>query len=315
MYVCKRCGYDTNIKGNLKNHFRRKKTCKNTLSDIPVATLLEELNIKSTHNYTQPTHKLHTTTHNLHTTTHNLHTNTHNLHTNTHKFHTNKKNPEKMNFLCHFCEKKFSRSDSLRRHQKNYCNKSHTSNSETDILIENMKKELEKAKLEKAIMLNEMDKLMDKVGDTNIQNQQINIHINNFGTENMDYITGGFVQTLLEMPYKAVPKLLKNIHFNPAHPENHNVKITNKKLPFIGIWKDNKWEIRDKQSVLIDMLDKGFNILDDTYNENEGDIDSSKKLALEKFQEKYIERDKGFIKNLNKDLELLIINNSDMAKE
>ncbi len=315
MYVCKRCGYDTNIKGNLKNHFRRKRTCKNTLSDIPVATLLEELNGKSTHKYTQPTHKLHTTTQNLHTTTHNLHTNTHNLHTNTHKLHTIKKKPEKMNFICDFCKKKFSRSDSLKRHQKMYCNKLKSSTTETDLLIENMKKELEKAKLEKAIMLNEMDKLLDKVGDTNIQNQQINIHINNFGTENTEYITGSFVKTLLDMPYKAVPNLLKNIHFNPAHPENHNVKITNKKLPFIGIWKDNKWEIRDKQSVLIDLLDKGFNILDDTYNENTQLIDSSKKLAIEKFQEKYIGKDKGLIKNLNKDIELLIINNSDMIKE
>ena len=70
MYFCKRCGYDTDIKGNLRNHFRRKRTCKPSLSYIPVETLMAELNSPPPHNYTQPTHKLHTNPKNLHTTTH-----------------------------------------------------------------------------------------------------------------------------------------------------------------------------------------------------------------------------------------------------
>ena len=203
----------------------------------------------------------------------------------------------------------------MARHKKKYCAKSPKNISEADILIENMKKELEKVKLEKEIMLNEMDKLIDKVGDTNIQNQQINIHINSFGTENTDYINENFIKTLLEMPYKALPKLIKNIHFNPNHPENHNIKITNKKLPFIGIWKDNKWEIRDKQQVLNDMVDKGFNILDDKYQDTDYDLELNKKIILEEFQDKYNDNDKNLLKHLNKDVELLIINNSDMSKD
>ena len=178
-----------------------------------------------------------------------------------------------------------------------------------------MKKELERVKLEKQIMSSEMDKLINKVGDTNIQNQQINIHINNYGKENIGYLNDTFIKKLMDTPYKALPRLLQNIHFNPEHPENHNIKITNKKLPFIGVWKDNQWVVKDKQEILIDIVDKGFNILDDKYQESDKNIDSHKKIILEKFQDQYYDNDKKLLKNLNKDVELLIINNSKMVKE
>ena len=311
MFSCKRCGYDTDFKCNLKAHFRRKKPCKPRLSSEPISALMEQLNTPFTHKYTQSTQNYTQSTQNYTQSTHNLHTNTHNLHTNT---HTEPKLMKKNEFCCDFCQKIFSRADSLKRHRKKYCG-SATISKETKTLIENMKKELEKAKLEKEIMSSEMNKLIDKVGDTNIQNQQINIHINNYGTENIEYINKTFVHNLLEMPYKALPKLLKNIHFNPAHPENHNIKITNKKLPFVGIWIDDKWVIMDKQQALNDLVDKGFNILDDTYLEVESNLQKNKKKAIEEFQEKYNDKDKALMKNLNKDIELLLINNSDIGKE
>ena len=92
-------------------------------------------------------------------------------------------------------------------------------------------------------MLNQkIEKLLEKVGNnTHIENQQINIHINNYGKENLDYITEGYISKLLKIPYGAVPKLIKHIHFNPEHPENHNIKITNKKLPYASVFKDDKF--------------------------------------------------------------------------
>ena len=45
MYQCKRCGYTSPIKGNLKNHFKRKRICKPILQNIEIETLMEELEI------------------------------------------------------------------------------------------------------------------------------------------------------------------------------------------------------------------------------------------------------------------------------
>ena len=299
MFSCKRCGYSTDIKGNLKNHFRRKRPCKPLLNDIPIKVLIDAFLIENTHKYTQPTQ-------NYTKPTHKYTQSTHKYTQSTHKY-TKK-------YICESCNKRFSRSDSLKRHQKKFCLEI-KKNSEQEKIIKEMKKELEKIKLEKEIMSNEMDKLIDKVGDTNIQNQQINIQINNYGKENIEYINDALIKSLIDMPYKALPRLIKNIHFNPEHPENHNIKITNKKLPFIGVWKDNRWIVKNKYEILVDIVDKGFNILDDKYQESDKDIDPNKKILLEKFQDKYYENDKTLLKNLNKDVELLIINNSKMVKD
>lgn len=291
MYFCKRCGYDTDIKGNLKNHFRRKRTCKPTLCDIPINVLIDALKNGLTHNYTQPTHNYTQSTHNYTQSTHNLHTTTH-------------KPTEKLisKFICEFCDKTFSRSDSLRRHKKNYCTKKKEQENQ---VIEKMKLELQFAQKEKQTMLREMEMLLDKVGDTHIQNQQINIHINSYGNENLDYITNDDINRLVKIPYTAIPKLLKNIHFHPKHPENHNIKITNKKSRLANIWKGNKWEVIDKKEVISNMVDKGYNILDVKYEEF-----PYKNEKFEEFQKIYDSDDKQIKKQLNKEVEILVINNS-----
>ena len=43
MFTCKRCGYSSSIKGNLKNHFKRKTPCKTLKSNISFETLKMEL--------------------------------------------------------------------------------------------------------------------------------------------------------------------------------------------------------------------------------------------------------------------------------
>jgi hypothetical protein len=45
-YMCERCGYKTDLLGNLKNHLKRKNICQPTLNDISQTDLLSNLEIK-----------------------------------------------------------------------------------------------------------------------------------------------------------------------------------------------------------------------------------------------------------------------------
>ena len=117
------------------------------------------------------------------------------------------------------------------------------------------------------------------------------------------------VAKLFKIPYGAVHKLIKNIHFHPHHPENHNVKITNKKLPYASVWKDDKWEVRDKKEVIQDMIDKSYNMIDEQYDDD-GNLEPKKKQNFKQFQTKYDNNDKNLHKTLQKDAEMLVINNS-----
>ena len=83
------------------------------------------------------------------------------------------------------------------------------------------------------------------------------ININNYGEENTKYITKQFIVDLLKnKPFKAIPEMIKYTHFNEEHPENQNIKITNKKEPYVKIMKDNKWELQDRKNTITDLIDK-----------------------------------------------------------
>lgn len=165
---------------------------------------------------------------------------------------------------------------------------------------------------EKKAMRKSIEALVDRVGTTVTQNYtlQNNIFIHSHGSENLDYISSQYLLNLVKAPYGAVPQLLKDIHFHPEHPENANVVITNKKLQYAKVWKNDKWNVCDKKEVIHNMMDKSFNIIDGSFESGIDSLDSRKKQKYMEFQHKYASHNKQLYKDLFKDTEILIINNS-----
>ena len=119
----------------------------------------------------------------------------------------------------------------------------------------------------------------------NILNQQNNIVINNFGSEDMSYISCDDIKMLLMAgPYTSIPKLVNRIHFDKDHPENHNLAITNKKSKWGSIRKNNKWQIIKIKDMLDKIIATKFEYIDETYKEIKKDIPKHKKKCYEKFQ-------------------------------
>ena len=85
-----------------------------------------------------------------------------------------------------------------------------------------------------------------------IENQNITININAFGNENLEYIDDKAITECISRVYKSIPSLLEKIHFDPEHPENHNIKITNKKLPYASVMGNNKkWKTKKNNNIWI----------------------------------------------------------------
>jgi len=254
--------------------------------------------------------------------TKNSHKNPQKSHKNPQKSHKNPqkshKNPQKSTktYVCEFCNKEYSRNDSLKRHIDKFCKKTKKQSDQSSLLelmsqqMEHQNKQMEEMRKQHAL---EIEKLLEKVGNSNINNNittNQNVFINSHGHENLDYITGRYLNNLLKIPYGAIPKLLKNIHFHPDHPENCNVKITNKKLRYAKVWEGDKWNVKDKKEVIENMVDKGFNIIDSQYISNKECLDPIKKKKYAIFQQKFEKPDKILHKNLEKDTEMIILNNS-----
>ena len=171
-----------------------------------------------------------------------------------------------------------------------------------------------------------VEKLLSRIinRNTNITNNNNNnnnnnntnniININNYGDENTKYITSDYILKLLKnRPAKTIPELIKYTHFNDEHPENQNIKITNKKEPYIKVRKNDKWELQDKErETITDLIDRQqVHLMDEKIEKKiEMSCNSSEKVNIERCNDLYNQENKDYMKRLYNESELIIINNS-----
>jgi len=213
------------------------------------------------------------------------------------------KSQKEPNFLCDYCNSNFTTYANKRRHEIHRC-KENTTISTTKI----NKLEIEKKKLERQItkMLNNTCTINNNTNTTNNNNNTNNIIVvNNYGKENTDYLTVETLSKLLNRPFDSIQDIIKMLHFNAEHPENHNVKITNKKEQYAMVWVNKIWEVRKKKALIKDMVDKGYMIIDGAYE----NIDMPNKKYVN-FQKQYDDDDSDIKEIIEDETELVIINES-----
>ena len=184
--------------------------------------------------------------------------------------------------------------------------------------VQEIVKEMKQAfELERKEMKAQIAMLLDKHAGTtnnttnnnNIETQNITININAFGNENTDYLDDKAILACIGRVYKSIPSLLEKIHFDPKHPENHNIKITNKKLPYASVMGNNqKWKTVDRKDAIETMVLNGYNMLDEKYAENKEKIPASKQQNFEGFQSKFESEDKEIMKQIKTEVDMMVLN-------
>jgi len=220
---------------------------------------------------------------------------------------------------CENCGKEFSRQDNLKRHIEKRCAKNKETKYIKDLIVM-MKEEHIK---EKENLKDQIELLLDKVGNNNISvgnktnNTTINntIVLNNYGQEDLSHITDALKTELLKIPYGMIPKMIEEVHFNSKKPENKNIILTNSRDNKLKVYKNNKWVYKDKTETLNDLVDSKYFILDthfETFQENEPEIGNLNDFQFnnyKKFRDLIDTGDKNLFENIKKDCELLLLNN------
>ena len=223
--------------------------------------------------------------------------------------------------VCSYCNKLFTRKSSLQRHINSRCsvakiNKDQQVNDEIKILKENN----DKLTLQVEQLINKMALLEPKTinnisnktkNKTNNINKGIvnNIVINNYGSENIDYITFNKFVKLLETPLSAISKLIELKHFNEKHPENHNIKITNIHDKFAKIYKDKKWLVSNKKDIIQELVENGYADFEEFKDLNEEELTNKIKERYKKMEKYYTEN----VGELYKQSEMSIINGTNKS--
>ena len=301
-YKCFRCGYSTTHKGSLINHLKRKNICPPLLEDISVEEIKFTYGFEITSNDSKMTHFDSKMTPNDSKMT-----------PNDSKITITEKNKE---YICSYCSKSYSKNCNMRRHEKTCKIKIEKEKKylEKDNEIKELKKMVEKLLVNSGgntITNNNTNNMNNSHNTTNHMTNNIIIH--NYGDEDTKYITSDYILNLLKYkPAKAIPELIKHTHFNEEHPENQNIKITNKKEPYIKVRKNDKWELQDKDETISDLIDRQqVHLMDEVLEEKiEEKCSNSEKNNIERCNNLYNEEDKGYMKRLYNESELIIINNS-----
>ena len=278
-YKCPRCGYSTNQKNDLRKHWRRKSSCQITLNDITIDDCFQTILNEEKSNDNKMTTFSHESD-NIFCCRDNKMT----------TFFSNIKTANNMH-LCSYCNKQFSHRNSKNVHLKKCKNRFF---SEKDEIIESLKKQNE-------ILQNEKNTLIQNTITTNNTTNNTVI-INAFGKENLDYIKKEYIHRLIqEGPYGSIRKLIKYIHFNPDHKENHNIKIPNKRDKYAMVYDGSMWQIKNKKNMITTIADHAYGVIADHCD----DIISKK---LDRFRDDFESEESRYMKKLAEDTELIILN-------
>ena len=113
----------------------------------------------------------------------------------------------------------------------------------------------------------------------------VNISINAFSREDIDHILGDArrMDRYVRCAYGAIPKMIGDVYFDPAKPENRTVRMPNMRGRHMQVYSSRgRWEYRDKSSVLRDMIERNLDHLGEHADSGTCKVQP---LALSKFRE------------------------------
>ena len=283
---CLRCGKYFNHGGHLKRHFLRRNKCDANILDIGYEEM--EQNYENLIECAKSILEVIDCDHELLKE---------DIIEKKKRKYVKKKNKDIVNYdyRCDHCNKGFLHKNSYYRHKKYNCN-------DYKKIVDSIKNNFDVFGDKQNIIINtyNIEKIENNINQT--------IIINDFGKEDTSYLKDDHLLKILRGPYSCIQRTNDVIHFNKKHKENLNIKIPNKKEPYAQIFKDSKWCLVDKKTLINQMINKAFELID-TYYESEGKYKlTQKKNKLYKKFLHYYDNDPDFLKRITKDIELMIIN-------
>jgi len=301
-YQCYRCGYTISNKSKIINHFNRKNSCKPILNKINLDEykqyVLDGLSYEEYLETIKSQYK----------------------NNNDASFiqQKNNKMSTKGEYKCKFCEKILTYKQSYYRHLKT-CKEKKQDDEVKDSMIELVKllnKKLDEKDKELSKRDKQIDELIKKAGISNSTiNVQNNIKLLSYSDTDRSHLTDKDILKCLKHSNFCIPYLIKKVHFDVNKPENHNVYISNLKNKYVMMYDGNKWECKDREEQISNLMDDNEGIIE--YKLEEWLEKGVKYPEMMKKFNTYIEKkDNNKVINIIKDeIKLLLYNNRNVVNK
>lgn len=171
-------------------------------------------------------------------------------------------------YQCTKCLKQFTTYSAYNRHVNHRCkHKSHNKVDAKDKLIQSLMDELKTMK-QHIQATNTTTVNSHNNNTTNNLTNNINITLVPFGKENLDFISIQQWISYFNNPHNCIPRITKDVHFNPNKPEYHNVFVSNINGKYVNVY-DGKWKKFSKKTFIEKFINNKAFILIDKFDELE----------------------------------------------
>lgn len=228
-------------------------------------------------------------------------------------------------FGCKYCECKFTSKVSMYRHIRENCKKKDEINSEDNdnrqeiyekllesqmtmhCRIENLEKENEELKKK---IKKKLSKTINNINNGTINNiNNINILVG-YGNEDLSKIGKSHLLKSFKTGFNSTYNLINMIHFNPEHPEFHNIYISSMKNNYAMLYDGDDWTLVTKDDLIDKLYDDKRNYIEDNLDDFLESLTESQKRALNRWMN--VEDDHPYIRKIKNDIKLLLYNKRKM---
>ncbi len=237
--------------------------------------------------------------------------------------------------LCPDCGKSYTKRNSLNAHRNRYCSYKKQKVLKEQIIDLNMKmlelqnkqNILEEEKNQETEQLNNKIKALElklvvtngninngsiQNADTINNNNNINIHITNYGEENLSHMTTQDWELILAKEFDMLLKFVEYVHLD--NEMNRNIYIPSIKNAVALIRQGEKWISLEKKSFISKMLiDKRLQLQEAINTHGDDFTNVSKTRAQAVFD--YVNNDEEELKRLKTETTLLLTSNKDVVKD
>ncbi|VBB19028.1 hypothetical protein YASMINEVIRUS_1560 [Yasminevirus sp. GU-2018] len=237
---------------------------------------------------------------------------------------------DKKKFLCKYCNKGFTSSTNMYRHVNHACKVKKRSDEEKTQIYERLLKLEEKLEeerkknnaLEKKVV--SLEKTVKKtkgaktiINNTNSNNTNngivANINLIGYGKEDISKIDRKELIKILQHGFNSTIKLTEAVHFNPKHPEYHNVYITNMKDKYAMMFDGKDWTLTTKDDLISKIYDDKKNYIEENMDEFIDSLTVSRKNALDRWLATDDEDEK--ITQIKNEIKMLLYNKRNVVLE
>lgn len=226
------------------------------------------------------------------------------------------RNKKTKDTICGYCNRKYSSKTNLQRHILLSCIDKNTIYNNKELITKQIKiiklikndniNTEEKETEDKTIVNNINNGIINNTNNT-INNTNQLIVINNFGKDDLSHIPNKNFITYINKMYSGLVNLIEDINFSDNNKNNFNVYLTSIRNEFANIYENNTWKLKDVDDVIYQIKDDKIAILDKKVEEIN---DDKLRDTLETFKNRLYSNAEAE-KNLNKNIKLIMVNNSE----